>query len=72
MMRLAKRGNTIVPVKVFEKTPKQRREEGGAYWAFSEHSPSWPPRLELLPIFVGHGDTIEEAVDAVSEQLPVS
>jgi hypothetical protein len=70
MMRIAQRGNTIVPVRVFEKTPKQRREDGGGYWAFNAHVPG--DGIDLLPLHVGHGDTIEEAVDAVSEQLPVS
>jgi hypothetical protein len=60
MIRVAKRGNTIVAVEVRKSTPKEMRLGVPQYVAFAGlHTP-------------GGGDSIEEAVDAVSEQLPVS
>lgn len=67
MIRIAQNGSTIVPVKVFEKTRKQQREEGSQYWAMGMGDGAIS--LRELALHIGHGDSIEEAVDAVSEQL---
>lgn len=62
MMRVAKRGNLILPVRVEENSPKKIREGQPQYEASG-----WVTDGLLI---AGYGDTIEEAVDDLGSNLP--
>jgi hypothetical protein len=66
MMRVAQKGTVVRPVKVHRSTPKQVRSGIAQYTALNA---GFYGRIDDLRLIMGEGDTIEEAVDAVSEQL---
>lgn len=67
MMRVAKKGTTLIPVEVRKSTPKEVRQGTGQYVAMNIGT--YGHRVADLVFRIGEGDTIEEAVDALSVQL---